>query len=517
MSTQCAASTPPETLRPSVRSTFSRDLIDTFITSGLTVLALVLTLRLLAQALGPEGFGAYSIARRILSTLDPVLTVTMGTAVTRYIALTNNERIRHNYLLAGLMIGVAPSMVCLLIGTLCDRQLAGLLFRDGEYRPVIIRTLFLMVGYCFFIILYSFYRGRGEMRKANLWQLTVIAIGPLSVAWLFSSSRDVGLILALNAVLCFTSLAPLLYHTFRRDTAGQGAEKDLESFSTCFRELFRYGLTRVPGGFAFPGILAIGPFLAPYVGTLSHAGYLLAGQSVLRVVEGGTEALSRVALPRWARLSRDENGATLRARISDVVAFAIHIGTFATLHLLLWCDQIIVLLLGNEYLASTPVLRILIFAVLPFLTYSMLRPIIDAVDPKPVNSRNACYAFILCAVLSVVFSLLGLNVMGLAAATAAALTWLSLLTVRHLVAAYSVSTGDLCLLRMGFLNAVFLALAGILNLSISHWNASGLLPQALLGVFFEAILFGAYCLSLWKSGVPWTVEMVRRFRRVHTT
>ena len=69
-----------------------RDVLMTTATSGLAVSCLMVVTWLLATRLGPDGFGAYSIARRVLTVLEPVSTLAVGLALTRYLAIADDER-----------------------------------------------------------------------------------------------------------------------------------------------------------------------------------------------------------------------------------------------------------------------------------------------------------------------------------------------------------------------------------------------------------------------------------------
>ncbi|MDI6793259.1 MAG: hypothetical protein QME81_10395 [bacterium] len=68
-------------------SSFLRDVVMTTLTSMITILSIIIVTRLLAKGLGPEEFGAYCLTRRMVFTLLPFATLTMGVALARYIGL----------------------------------------------------------------------------------------------------------------------------------------------------------------------------------------------------------------------------------------------------------------------------------------------------------------------------------------------------------------------------------------------------------------------------------------------
>jgi O-antigen/teichoic acid export membrane protein len=489
-------------------SPFIRDIVTTTVTSFLTIIALVVVTRLLAEGLGPEGFGAYSLARRILSTVDPFSTVLMGVAVTRFVALTRETRTQYAFLVAGIILGVIPSMGIFLFGYSLKSKITLLVFHSESYMRLMLATLIMIVCYSFFVVLYGFYRGMGRMEKANVWQLGVIGIGPVIIAWVFADSGQVDTIILLMAILLGSSILPLAFHTVR-------AFNESLTFIEIRRsamELFRYGFPRVPGGVVFAGLLAIGPFLAPYFGTLKDAGYFVAGQSLLRVVEGVTESFGRVALAKAAMIYADQKTDFLGEGTTDIIAFVIHLGVFATAHLIIWSDQIVLMLLGVQYTDALPLMRVLLIGLTPFLAYSMLRSIIDAVETKAVNTIFTSVAFVIALAVSFVLGSLGFGIIGLGIGSVIGFVTLGGLTVRFLWKKYRLNATPIKFIRVLFLNIALIIIAILLRPwleSIFH-RAS---PLVIAGIL-EASLAFVYLFILWKWKVKWMTEIERRISRV---
>jgi O-antigen/teichoic acid export membrane protein len=268
-------------------SPFIMDVVLTTVTSITTAVSLLLATRFLAQGLGPEAFGAYSLARRALATMAPLSTLAMGVAIARYLAVCREANSRDQFLLGGLMLSIGPSLAVSLIGVVYLDPLSTLIFHGPGYSTVAMAVLFTLIGYSFYTVLYASYRGRGQMWKANLWQLAVIALGPLIIAARWAKTGQVAWILFLMGALYFTTVVPL----------GASLSKALVSHGRdlgiggAVKELFRYSLPRVPGGLALASMFAIGPFLAPYVGSITDVGHLVAGQSVFALTGGGNFGL----------------------------------------------------------------------------------------------------------------------------------------------------------------------------------------------------------------------------------
>lgn len=77
-------------------------------------------------------------------------------------------------------------------------------------------------------------------------------------------------------------------------------------------------------------------------------------------------------------------------------------------------------------------IRVLLVALVPYLTYTLLRSVIDGVEERPVNTLNVYAALGFTAVLSVVLAGAGLGGLGLAVASAAGFLLLGALTMRFL-------------------------------------------------------------------------------------
>jgi O-antigen/teichoic acid export membrane protein len=483
---------------------FVRDLLITGLTSILSTVAAVAMIRVLAGQLGPDEFGAYSLARRTLGTLVPIATMGVGIALPRYVATASDELASSRYLVAALLLGTAPSVAILIAGTVASGPLTHLIFRAEAYRSLFRATLWLTLGNSVYGALYAYYRGLNRMQMANLWQAAVVAGGPLVVAALFAGSGRADLIVALCAVLMLCAAAPLGIETIRavivwkRHAVSQYA----------FEQIARYGVPRVPAGFALAGLFAVGPFLAPYFASLREAGYLAAGQGVLMAAEAGMAAFGLVALPKVARMVADGRHAEVREAVQHVVAAVLHLGLFAVLQGLLWADEIVLGLLGPRYREAIPILRLLLIALMPYLTYVVLRSILDAVEDKAINTFNLLVSLGVCLGASVVAVYAGLGARGLAIGTVAGFLALGATTLHYLVRTYpfpwrSLRVPEILVLSVA---SLLLGIPAKLGLESACEGAVLLVGAAVVVTIISVLYLGA----LWWLGVDWLVELRSR-------
>ena len=131
------------------------DFLSTTLASVVSIISMVFVTRFLAMGLGPEGFGAYSLARRFISNIAPVVILSMDVALPRYIAMTDDPEARGRYLIPSIiMIGASMSI---LIGVSFFRgeELSFVIFRGSDYVRLYHAGLFFLGGYCAYSVTYG--------------------------------------------------------------------------------------------------------------------------------------------------------------------------------------------------------------------------------------------------------------------------------------------------------------------------------------------------------------------------
>jgi O-antigen/teichoic acid export membrane protein len=485
-------------------SPFAKDMIWTTITSAFTVLSFILVTRILANVFGPVEFGAYSIARRILAILEPLSTCNMGIALSRYVAINTDNK--EGLFFSGLLLGLIPSALLLIISFIFRNQLAVLVFQGQKYALLMLATFLLVLGYSSFVILYGYFRGIGNIFAANLWQVMLIAVAPLLIAIKYAAPSGADKITFLNSLTFLFILIPIgviFYKAFLAKKIALVNKADLA-------ELFRYGVFRIPASFAYGGIFSIGILLSPYFCSLKCAGYLVVGISVLRIIEGCLDSFSRVALPRIAKLTASGEKLVLKEKITDLLNFIIHLGLFASLHIFLWTDQLVLVWLGQDYLDAVSVVNIFSTAVIPFMLYSMLKTVIDALEVKAINTNNLYFSFAITTAACFIFAKLGWGMSGLAAATVLGIFTLGILTVRYLFNSFQIGLTDLVIGNCFILNISLFLLAVLAKAAIIHYSG-GLLLCVYAGIA-ESLFFAVYCFGLYACNIRWIREAAKRIR-----
>ncbi|MCK4822606.1 oligosaccharide flippase family protein, partial [bacterium] len=133
-------------------SAFLKNIVTTTITSFITIISMIFIIRFLAKGLGPEEFGAYSLARRIISSIAPLATLSLGIALARYIAMTNENKLRNSYIVTSIISVGTALILLLIIAVSASKHLSYLIFRSNEYLNLYYASFFFLSGYSIFLI-----------------------------------------------------------------------------------------------------------------------------------------------------------------------------------------------------------------------------------------------------------------------------------------------------------------------------------------------------------------------------
>ena len=483
-------------------SPFLRDLLTTSFTSFSVTLSLIFVTQFLAKGLGPEEFGAYSLARRLVANTAPFVILSMGVSLRRYVAMSDDKIEQASYIISSLIATGSMLIVFLVASVLAGNQLSHLIFQKEAYTGLYYSSLFFIGGYCIWVITSSFLFGMQKIQKANVLQLLIVALLPLLITFVFAKEKNAAWILACMGIGYWLSFFVLISEIIKI----RGVS--LKGISTSFLTLIRYGVPRIPGDFAFAGLFTLGPFLASYFGSLKDAGFFVIGQYVFRIMEAGIIAFGMVALPKIAQWVAKGKDAYLKENIENLLIMIFQLGIFLTVHAFLWSKEILLFWLGPDYFGAVPVMRILIIALAPYLGYVMLRSVVDAVEVRAINTLNLFVSLSVAAAISIILQYAGLGMIGLAMGSAIGFSTLGILTSCYLIRRYTISFDNFLVFKVFILNTLLGVSAFFAKqffiIKFSQYNV--LVP----GFFVEVMIFLLYAYYLYRKDVPWILGIKRR-------
>lgn len=485
-------------------SPFMKDVFWTTLSSFVVMLGMVLTISILARTLGPEQFGAYSLARRFISFVIPFTTFGLGITLTRYLAIAGNDELKGAYIHSASLIYIIIAIFSVLLGLIFNKQLILLVFRDLGYSQLYYLSLLMIVGMSFYMLLYSYYRGTDQVTKANSWNALLVGISPLFIAMLTFYGVRLETIFLLMGLVYFFTIGPIVL-IFKKLNVILLQLKRIQ-----IKEMLVYSTPRIPGQMFFTGLMAIGPFCAPYFGSISDAGLIAIGQSIFRVMQFTVAGFGFAALPKVSEIFAKGNQSSLESKINDLLEMILQGSLLLVVLCFVWTDVIVSIWLGDKYANAVPIIQIFLFSLCPYLLYVMLRSIIDAVEVKAYNTMNTMIALVVAFSVTFILGSLGWGVTGIAIGSSAGFAALGLLTMIFVIRRFKITIFKWQNILLIMLNAFFAVLIVFLK---RHLLGDFSLAVKLLSMTAACMIcFVIYYYVLDKLNVRWLEEIRIRLK-----
>lgn len=481
-------------------SPFLNDFAATVATSILITISLLMITRVIATKCGPEELGVYVLFRRVGAFLVPVSTFMIGVGLTRAIAMAKaqDKSLAISAAILGLVGSTATGLLLMLVPHFQSHMTS-----EGRKIAEIARPLLAFIyANLIFTITYSWYRGTGEMRKANIWQLLCVALIPLAAIVMLAGRWPIGNLL--NVIALAYALPIIFVVNLVRPRTGLSTNQ----LRMQIAELARYCLPRIPGSLGLTAILALAPLAAAFRLGLTQSGYLGAGQSIFAVSEGGATALSLLLLPKLSSLLSEGRTAEIRERVSEMTLFLVQIGLPLALIVPLFAREIIAVWLGHMYSPAATVMQIYSVGLFPYVTYVALRSVLDATEVRALNTVSILTALGLQTIALLAALQSDLTVEYYAAATTLAMTALGAQSFYFVW-----RRGTLCLKRREILIAIggTILVAGpvlAIELVAQHQRISR--DASALKLATSLATGAVYLTLLYRSRSRWIVALTKR-------
>jgi O-antigen/teichoic acid export membrane protein len=233
-------------------------------------------------------------------------------------------------------------------------------------------------------------RGLFAIGRANLLQLVVMGLLPILVfAGQPISAAQALRWQGISGVILAGSVWALLVGWSGRRRGEGGSRRDL-------RELLRFGITRVPGEFALVGLFSLPPLLALRTEGPATAGHVSFALSIVTLFASVFAPIGLVLLPAASRLSSRGDLPGLRRQAKHLTLIGVPLaiaGVGLAWPLAGWFTT---WYLGPAFVAAVPLVRLALLGVIPYVVYILFRNLLDAIDARPVNSRNLMVALAVC-------------------------------------------------------------------------------------------------------------------------
>ncbi|MBN1111288.1 MAG: hypothetical protein JXA53_00040 [Bacteroidales bacterium] len=372
-----------------------------------------------------ESFFYYSYARRAIAFIYPILFLGFGVALPRFIGFYNSDdkKSREMFIVSFIVIAISTG-VWLLLNVINPRFFSQLIW--GSSSDFVVRlntaTSLFIFGFALFGVIFAYYRGRLMVKTAGVLEFIVVSILPAIAFLSFHSLADMYLFLGIVMILLNLVIATSII--FNK------LQISYNNLVLSFKELFGYGIKRVPGDISFALLLFLPAFLVNHYFGIEYAGIVGFGAGLITFATLPATAISFVSLSRSAQLLKiDKQG--LKREIMFLTILLLIYSVICTLGLYITVDFIVEKFLSVELVKYSYILKIMILSIPPFVVFTILRSVIDAAYRRPYIS----YYVVVTTIIFVLMSGIGIYYSSLHTIIAAIIvsyTILALLALRRM-------------------------------------------------------------------------------------
>jgi O-antigen/teichoic acid export membrane protein len=368
----------------------SKDYAFTFITEFTVLLAGVLVYKFAMSYLSHTGFSEYTLSRRAMSFIHPVLILGMGVGIPRYLAFNATNKLKaDSYFASGLIVLFSVTAFVLLLLNIFSAHFAYLLFGDDQYDYLIAPISVMLAGMVMHSACYSYFRGKVMMLPANLLQFLNLGLAPIAV---FLIRKDITGVLYMTGITWSVIAAVFLIWVLSRLTIEKGL------LASCARELLYYGVQRTPGDLAISGFLMVPASLAIHItNDINVGGEVGFGMTLLNMAGAAFGPISLILLPQASKLIASRDIPMLRSYTTKIFNWTLLLTLGGLLIFEVFADTVLYIFLGETNERLVLIVRLIITASVGYTVYISLRSILDAYHVKAVNTRNIFLSFIFFA------------------------------------------------------------------------------------------------------------------------
>ena len=399
-----------------------REYGPTFATEFTVLACQLLTFKLAAHFLGKQGFSEYAVARRVISTIYPVALLGFGVALPRYVAISAHEQqagLCDRFFSAAVWCVGLVAVILLGVMNLAPSRFAYLIYGGGSYGPFVFPISLVIGGQTFHALCYAYFRGRLQMKPANLLQFLNLAAVP--VLAFFVGDRSPKMVLERIGWLSVLVSVSALWWTPWRAIG-----------SRCFAEAktqLRYGVPRVPGDFAQMALLGLPTFFVAHIAGVQQAGYVAISISMVLLIGAIFTPVGLILLPKSSFLFARGSVAELREHVMFLLkmTFAISIALSAVVF---FAPGVLVqVLLGPQYGEVAQIVRLIVPGAVPYSVFLVLRNVLDAFHEHAVTSAFLIMSLCIFCIGALIFQAKSNGVNPILFFLLAALVVLGLLTL----------------------------------------------------------------------------------------
>lgn len=373
---------------------FGKDLAIT-IAGQIVVLLVAFGLnKLLSIRLGTVGYGEYSIARRTASVIAYVMLFGLGIAVPRYLAVFRQMGDKLNearFMLSAISILIFLSSITIGILLAFRISLAQMIFGEISYSILILPMLAFAFSMAVTTFAYSFYRGLDKLYMYSVSQISVQLIN-LFLAFVFD--KDVTTLLGVWSIVTGGYGIIICAKAWAYYYSKANIKSYIRDLRPQIGELTSFCLPRVPGEFILFAYTVLPLIIINHKLGMEITAFFAAATSVNSTISPMFSFVGVVLLPLVSKSLVNQQFDEAENKVKVLGKIYLILGILGIAFVEIFTPFVVKILFSKEYLTCVPIVRIMIFALLPNAYYLLLRNPLDAVSKIPYNTINLLISFV---------------------------------------------------------------------------------------------------------------------------
>ena len=477
-----------------------KDISLTYVTEFIVLISFFYIYRLIGIYFGPKGVGEYSLIKKTISFLQPILLLGFGVGLPRYIAVSKNQKETNGYIKSSILMVTILSIIFIIVINLFSAGFSKLFLGSKSYDYLVLPISFLLIGGNIHNLIYSFFRGKFYVKTFNILQIINSALAPIIILLLFKNINIGKFIIFVGIANLMTSI--VFYLFFNKDYFV--GFKDLELKKSLI-DLIKYSLPRLIGDFTLGAIISLGPILASHIADIEQVGYLSISQSLLNSVGVAIAPLGLILLPKVSNLITSGRESELNENLNILIISVIQLSMFISMQMIIFSDAIIKYWLGNNFIKAIPLMKIIFSSITFYSFYISMRSILDASKIKPLNTINLLISLAFFLIFSVIFMLFKLNSKIIILATSLSIS-LGILGILTYFSVRKIYKGNYLKDFNSFIVAILInfVLCGLISL-IKRFIISNIL-YIIITEILAAII---YLVILWLLKMDWIRKIIK--------
>ncbi len=354
-----------------------------FVMSGIGSMIIYNQLPLQISTEGSEIFAVY---KKASSLLFVALIGGMGVAIPKY-TIEKKEAIKSYILLSGFLFSIVLSIISAILFLFFPDFFGGFIIGKAFLSKDVLAIFAIIFSGVFNGCIYGYLRGVYNIKLANL---LVIFISLFQLISIYFSKDIYSYIYISSTLVILICLVLLFYFTdFLKKI-----EKFQKSFLNDIKELYIYGLLRVPGDFSIDALTSLPVIFTTLLLGINVGGQMGFAMTIFGLIMTIMSPINFILLPKASLLlNQEQNKLGLKKIVFQSAIVVLPIIIFTAVGIMFFAPFI------STYVfhSSNPTilnqfLKYVAFSAIPYSIYSLLRGIIDAAYKKPINSFNAMVA-----------------------------------------------------------------------------------------------------------------------------